>query len=267
MWFETHTFTLSIAQAACVALPAAGVPSRLARLRGRGWALLPPLSIAVVVGIIAAFPVSADVLTWTAFLLVPPGCAIALGWAMHGARPWLALLAVPLLVLAWTLQSSLVGQAAGALLIAGSAIALGRLLTGVAPLAVLKAGVIAMAAVDAYLVFSNQLQPSNAVLIAAHPAAGLPRLQAAAFGGSSLGYGDYFAAAVVGAIFAAEHVPQLRAAVALLVVTLCWDQLFAIYDVLPATVPPAIVLIGAELLRRARLRRDSGGAVRVHAVP
>jgi len=226
---------------------------------------VPPLSIALVVGIIAVTPVSADVLTWTALLLVPPGCAIALGWGMHGARPWLALLAVPLLVLAWTLQTSLAGQAAGALLIAGSAIALGRLLTGVAPLVLLKAGVIAMAAVDMYLVFSNQLQPSNAVLVAAHPAAGLPRLQAAAFGGSSLGYGDFFAAAVLGAILAVERVPQLRAAVAMLAVTLCWDQLFAIYDVLPATVPPAAVLIGVELLRRGRLRSGAHQAVEVHA--
>jgi hypothetical protein len=172
---------------------------------------------------------------------------------MRGGRPWLALLAVPLLVLAWTLQTSLVGQAAGVLLIAGSAIALGRLLTGVAPLVLLKAGVIAMAAVDAYLVFSNQLQAPNAVLVAAHPAAGLPRLQAGVFGGSTLGYGDFFAAAVLGAILAVEHVPQLRAALVLLVATLCWDQLFAIYDVLPATVPPAVVLIGVELLRRTPL--------------
>lgn len=66
MWFETHTFTLSIAQAACVALPGAGVPDWLARLRGRAWALVPPLSIAVVVGVISLTPASADVLTWTA---------------------------------------------------------------------------------------------------------------------------------------------------------------------------------------------------------
>lgn len=233
-----------------MALPAAGLPRRLERFRARGWALVLPLSIAVVVGAIAVAPVSADVLTWIAFLLVPPGCALALGWAAHGARPALALLAVPLFALAWGLQSHVSGQIAATLLILGSAVTLGRLLAGGVPLQLLKIGVIAMAAVDAYLVFSNQLQGPNAVLIAAKPAAGLPQLQSASFGGASLGYGDFFAAAVVGGILAAERVPQLRAALAMIAVAFCWDQLFLVYDVLPATIPPAIVLVGSEVWRR-----------------
>jgi hypothetical protein len=116
-----------------------------------------------------------------------------------------------------------------------------------------------MAAIDAYLVFSNQLQAPNATLVvAAAPPLGLPQLQSAAFGDAGLGYGDFFAAAVVGGILAAERGPQLAAALATLVVTLCWDQLFAIYDVLPATAPPALVLIGVELVRRLRQRRVPG---------
>jgi hypothetical protein len=254
MWFDAHNFGLSVAQAACVALPAAGLPGWLERFRGRAWALVLPLSIAVVVGVIALVPVSANVFTWIAVLLVPPGCALALGWAAHGARPWLALLAIPLLAVAWAFQDHHAGQIAATLLIAGSAVTLGRLLAGAAPLTLLKLGVVAMAAVDAYLVFSNQLQEPNAVLIAAKPTLGLPRLQSASFGGSSLGYGDFFAAAVVGGILAAQHSRQITAAIAMLFVTLCWDQLFLVYDVLPATIPPAIVLIGSELLRRRGLR-------------
>ena len=46
-------------------------------------------------------PFTADVLTWIALILVPIGCALALGWAMHGAWPPLAALAAPLLALAW----------------------------------------------------------------------------------------------------------------------------------------------------------------------
>jgi hypothetical protein len=254
MWFEAHSFALNVAQASCVALPAAGLPGRLQRFRSGAWALVLPLSIVVVVGVIAAVPTSADVLTWVAFLLVPPGCALALGWAAHGARPPLALLALPLFAAAWALQNDATGQLAATVLIAGSTITLGRLLAGGVPLQLLKLGVVAMAAVDAYLVFSNQLQAPNAVLIAARPAAGLPQLQSAFFSGASLGYGDFFAAAVVGGIFAAERVPQLRAALAMLVVAFCWDQLFLVYDVLPATIPPAIVLIGAELWRVRRPR-------------
>jgi hypothetical protein len=252
VWFEAHSFTLDVAQASCVALPAAGLPARLERFRSGAWALVLPLSIALVVGVIAAVPASADVLTWVAFLLVPPGCALALGWAAHGARPPLALLAVPLFAVAWAFQDDTAGQAAAVLLIAGSAVTLGRLLAGGVPLSLLKLGVVAMAAIDAYLVFSNRLQGPNAVLIAAKPAAGLPQLQAATFGGASLGYGDFFAAAVVGGIFAAERVPQVRAALAMIAVAFCWDQLFTVYDVLPETIPPAVVLIGAEAWRRVR---------------
>ena len=255
MWFEPHTFALDVAQAGCVALPAAGVPGWLERFRGRGWALVLPLSIAVVVAGIAVVPVSADALAWIAVVLVPVGCALALGWAAHGAWPPLAALAVPLLAVAWALQHRLTGQVAATLLIVGSAVTVGRLLAGAAPLPFLKAGVVVMAAVDAYLVFSNHLQAPNAVLVAANPPLGLPRLQSAALGGSSLGYGDVFVAAVVGGIVAAERGPQLLTALAVLVATFCWDQLFAVFDELPATVPPAVVLVALELLRRRTARR------------
>jgi hypothetical protein len=250
VWFGADSFVLTLAQAACIALPAAGLPLWARRFRGGAWALVLPLSIAVVVAAIAVLPLTADVLTWIALLLVPPGCALALGWAARGARPWLALLAVPLLVVAWALQDDRAGQAAATLLILGSAVTVGRLLAGAAPLPLLKAGVVAMAAVDAYLVFSGKLEAPNAVLIAAQPAPGLPRLQSAAFGPASLGYGDFFAAAVVGGILAVERGPQVAAALAMIVVSLAWDQLFLVYDILPATIPPAIVLLGYEAWKR-----------------
>jgi hypothetical protein len=84
---------LDAAQALCIALPAAGVPAALLRLGGRGWALVAPVSVLGSVAAITVASASADVLTWIAILLVPPGCALALGWAERGARPWLAVLA------------------------------------------------------------------------------------------------------------------------------------------------------------------------------
>jgi hypothetical protein len=90
--------------------------------------------------------------------------------------------------------------------------------------------------------------------VAAAPGGGLPQLQSASFGTAGLGYGDFFAAAVVGGILAAERAPQVSSAVAMVAVSLCWDQLFLVYDVLPATIPPAIVLIGVEARRLARTR-------------
>src|ERR671925_4311 len=100
MWFDLDTFVLDAAQALAVALPAAGIPAFLLRLTGRGWALVAPVSVVLSVVAIGAATASADVLTWIALLLVPPGCALALGWAAHGARPWMALAIVPLLTAA-----------------------------------------------------------------------------------------------------------------------------------------------------------------------
>src|SRR3954447_1397412 len=257
MWFEPDNMVLTVAQAAAIALPAAGLPLWTRRFRTGAWALVLPLSIVVVVIAIALIPTTADVLTWVALLLVPPGCALALGWAARGARPWLAGLAAPLPAVTWGGPGTPGGQVALTVLILGSAVMVGRLLAGAAPLGLLKAGVVAMAAVDAYLVFSGQLEAPNAVLVAAAPGLGLPQLQSAAFGHAGLGYGDFFAAAVVGGILAAEGRPQLGAALAMLVVSLLWDQLFLVYDILPATIPPALVMLGDEAWRRRpRPRRE-----------
>jgi hypothetical protein len=250
MWFSADNMVLVAAQAACVALPAAGVPVWLERMRGRGWALVAPLSIVLVVAGIELAPSTADVLTWIALIGVPIGCAVALGWAMHGARAPLAVLAAPLLALAWASPDSRAGQLAAIVLIAGSAVTVGRLLAGAAPSSLLKAGVYAMAALDAWLVFTNRLQPANVVLVTAAPAEGLPQLQSASFGGAGLGYGDFFVAGLVGGILAIQGMRQVVAAVAVLVLSFAWDQLFLVYDVLPATIPPALVLLGYELLRR-----------------
>jgi hypothetical protein len=254
MWFEADNLVLTAAQAACVALPAAGVPRVLQRFRGGAWALVLPLCIVVVIVAIDEIPQSADVLTWVALLLVPPGCALALGWASRGARWWLAPLAIPLLAVAWADQETRAGQVATILLIMGSCVTLGRLLGGAAPLLLLKLGLLAMAISDAILVFGNTLQAPNAVLVAAEPGAGLPQLQSAGFHFASMGYGDFFAAAVLGGLLAAERRPQLVPAVAVLLVSLAWDQLFLVVDVLPATVPPAIVLVGMEIWAQVRAR-------------
>jgi hypothetical protein len=256
VWFEADNMVLTTAQAVCVALPAAGVPRALQRLRGGAWALVLPLCIVVVIVAINEIPRSADVLAWVALLLVPPGCALALGWAMRGARWWLAPLAVGLLALAWADQESRLGEIATILLIVGSCVTVGRLLAGAAPLILLKLGLIAMAISDAILVFGNTLQAPNAVLVAAEPGAGLPQLQSASFHFASMGYGDFFAAAVLGGILAAQKRPQTVPMLALIGVSFAWDQLFLVVDTLPATVPPAIVLVGVELWSYARARGD-----------
>jgi hypothetical protein len=255
VWFHLDGFLLNAAQAACVALPAAGLPLALQRFRGGAWALVLPLCIAVVVFGIDLLPESATILSWAALILIPPGCALALGWAMHGARPALAVLAVPAVVLVWVNQDTRAGQLATVFLIVGSCVTLGRLLAGAAPLTLLKIGIVAMAIVDSILVFGDQLQGPNATLIAAVPAHGLPQLQSASFVNAGLGYGDFFAAGVLGGVLAAEGRAQLAAAIGVLAASVAWDQLFRFYDTMPATVPVAFVLLVIELRAVWRGRR------------
>ena len=250
MWFDLDTFALDSAQALCVALPAAGIPAFLLRLGGRGWALIAPLSVVLSVAAIGGATASADVLTWIALLLVPPGCALALGWAAHGARPWLSLAVVPLLAAAFAAPDDPLGRVARLLLIVGSVVTAGRLLAGGAPLRYLKAGVVAMAVIDAVFIFGDFFGEENAAFNAAVPAAGLPRLQVADIGAVSTDYGDYFVAGLVGAILAAERQPQLVAAVATLAAAQAFNQLFLVVDSLPGTVPPTVVLLGFEAWRR-----------------
>jgi hypothetical protein len=224
----------------------------LRRLTGRGWAFVAPVSIVVTVIAISATAGSADVLTWIALILVPPGCALALGWAMHGARPWLAVAAIPLVAVALAAPEDPLGQVARLMLIVGSVVTLGRLLAGVAPLWALKAGVVAMAVIDSVFIFGDFFGEQNATFNAAAPAAGLPRLQVAEIGAVSTDYGDYFVSGLVGAILAADRRPQALAAVAVLVVAELWNQLFLVVDSLPNTVAPAVVLVLFEVWHRRR---------------
>ncbi|MBS1868123.1 MAG: hypothetical protein JSS99_00495 [Actinobacteria bacterium] len=252
-------------QSALVALPRGRAPApleRLAqRLSGRGWALVPLASIVFVVVAIGAASAVADGLAWLALIAVPPLAAGALGATMRGGRPWLAPLVVPLFALAWWRRGTLVGEAAAVLLSALSCVTLGVLLTAVAPRGWLKAGIVAMAAVDAYLVATELLQPANDVLNAAAPPAHLPQLQRALLGDALMGYGDLFVAGVFGALVAAEARAERpgdapwRWALVVLALALAFDLLFLVVDVLPATVPVALTLLLREGLRRRERRR------------
>jgi len=236
-------------QAALVALPGRGLPPWLDRLAGRGWALLLPVSVAVVVAAIELVPAVADGLAWFALVLVPPGAALALGWAMRGARPAYAAGAVVLFAVAIADTGGAAGDAAAAALTALSAVTLGRLLAGGVPAPWLKAGIVAMAVVDSILVFGNELQGPNAVLNAAVPAPGLPQLQYLDLHYASLGYGDVLVAGVLGGVLAIERRPQAPGAALVLALSILWDLLFLHFRTVPATVPVAVALILLELRR------------------
>lgn len=258
--FWLSLVVLDAAQAALVALPRAHAPARVEalarRLSGPAWALVPLASIVLVVGAIRLAGVTADALTWLALATVPLLAAAALGATMRGGRAPLALLAAPLFVLAWTSGDTLIGEGAGTALSALSCVTLGVLLAAVAPLRWLKAGIVAMAVVDAILIGAEILQPAGDALNAAAPPADLPQLQRAGFGDALLGYGDLFVAGVFGAIVAREAarrpepLPQWGWALVTLALALAFDLLFLVLDTLPATVPVAVALLVREWKRR-----------------
>jgi hypothetical protein len=263
---------LSLAQGAVVALPRPPRAGALARLRSRRWALVPPLSIVgAVIVIRAAETASAQGLTYLALVGVPVLAALALGWLTYGAHPVRSLLVAPLFALAWADRGGLAGEAAAVILTGLSCAALGALLAAVTPPTWLAGGVIAMAAADTALVVSDLLQKPNNALNAAHPAAGLPRLQTEIFGSAVMGYGDLFVAGVLGGLLAVIAGRRLQLGGALLTgaLALAFDLLFLFVSELPATVPVAVALIVLLLRRRltsaARRRRPAPRRRRLRA--
>ncbi|HWX95426.1 MAG TPA: hypothetical protein VNZ01_01135 [Solirubrobacteraceae bacterium] len=244
---------LSAVQGALVALPRAVLAPRLSYLRGRRWALIPPLSVIGFVLIArAAERSSAEGLTYLALCAVPPLAALALGWLSRGARPARALLVVPLFALAWADRGGLAGEAAALGLSALSCVTLAVLLAAVTPPRWLAAGIVAMAVADTALVVSDLLRRPNDALNAAHPVAGLPRLQSAVLGSAVIGYGDLFVAALLGAllVIVGRSSLQLRGAALTALLALGFDLLFFFVSELPATVPVALALVLLIMRRR-----------------
>jgi len=279
---------LGLVQAALVALPAPRPrPGWIERLSSPWWALVPALSIAVVIGAIEISPSSADALTYIALVAVPPLAAYALGALVrgrhsppntrveatsHSGTGWLAPISVAtaLFALAWATPHSLAGEAAALALSGLACVTLGWLLVCGVPARWLRLGVYAMAVIDTAYVSSDLLQGPNAVLNAAAPAAGLPQLQAVHFGSALMGFGDLFVAALVGCLFAAEGQwssgdghgsagdsgPEgsldlrLIAAALMAALALAFDLLFFAVDELPSTVPVAVALALVQWRRR-----------------
>jgi len=250
--FAVSYAALCMAQGGAVAVAGSQRFPALRRLGSPWWAGLPLAAIVGTVFGVGAASGTADVLTYLALVTTPALAAVALGYAMRGARPPLALLVVPAVAAAWALRGSLVGETASLLLVGAACVTLATLLAAAAPAAWLKAGLLLMAAADTVLVADQLLQEPNAVLNAAAPGGVLPQFQRVEFGSAVMGYGDLFAAALLGALLAERAARQRLAALVTTGFALAFGCLFFVVDTLPATVPVAGALIVSEALDRSR---------------
>lgn len=252
-------------QASLVCGPRPSLPPPLARLRSGAWAwLLLPVSLGGTIALLAAVPSLGLAYAWVATIGVPLLAAVAIGsWLPARRRALQATVgigaAAALLALAWADVTSLVGQGAAVALTALSCCTLGSWLAELAPIRVLKIGLVTMAALDAVLVFGQLLEGPDNTLNAATPGAHLPHLQVAVFGSVLVGYGDLFVAAVLGGIVVLDTAVRWpRRWVVAVVVLACsavFDLLFLVTDSLPATVPVAVALLGIGWWARRRSPR------------
>ena len=243
--FPVSSVCLCAAQAGTVALPCTA-PS-LVRIRSAAWAVVPLASIVVAVVAVRETAGAASMLTYLSLATVPPLAALALARAVRWGRRGLALLVIPLFAIAWVGRSTIVGQAAAVVLSILAAVALAVLLTQVAPVRWLKIGILLAALADVVMIGAHYLQPSQDLLNFATPGFDLPAFQRVLFSGVVMGFGDFFIAALLGAVLAIEgRRYQDRAALITFGLALVFNLLFIAIPVLPATVPVAVALLVVE---------------------
>jgi hypothetical protein len=240
---------LCLAQASAVLLP--GRALRLpALLGGRAWGLvLPGVLVAFVVGLsadpslasrLAELAVVTPLLALAAFLVAEPR-----------RRVLVAVVSAVVVVLGLCARHGVAGEAARVLAIACACGVLATLLAGVAPPNALRAGLVALVALDLILVVAGDVGTTSQALHQASAPGGLPRFQDATLGPATMGYGDLFGAAVLGALLTREHRPRRLAAAAVLVCALGFGLLLTVVTTLPATLPLLAGMAAGGQERRA----------------
>jgi hypothetical protein len=247
----------SAAQAALVAgTVRRSVPRVLGVLRHPAFAFVPLASLIGVAFGLRLWPAAAGVLATSALVLVP---LLALAAAAR-IGPLAVVLTLGMLVATVRDGNALLGQLGALWLVGASCMLLGALLVEVTPARWLGAGIVAMALADLVLVPSGLLEPANNALNSAGAVEGLPQLQRVQLGPLTMGYGDLFLPAVVGALLSSRVRSRRWVAALTFGFALAAGGLFLVADELPATVPVALALVvveGADLIRTLGRRRRS----------
>jgi hypothetical protein len=225
-------------QAAVVLLPRRGQ-----RSIGRyGWVGIALPAAALALGVVVLRTVSGG----------PHALALVGGVAtpaLAAAGPVRAPLAAGLWLVAW-LASGHVAQAAAVALVALAAATVAELCAAVAPEWSLVAGLVLLVVLDVVLVWATpQVGPASSALhdaslpsAAGHP---IPRLQDATFGSATMGWIDFAAAGLVGALVRR----RLRAAVATAFAAGLWGLLLFVTPTVAATVPTLVGLVAGVQAR------------------
>jgi hypothetical protein len=238
---------LCLVQATAVTLPGRRLRLPVA-LHGRAWALVLP---GVLVAFVVALGLDSSLATRLAELAVVTPLLALLAPLVAERRSRVALGAASAVVLGLWLQHGELGGLARAVTIACACALLGSLLAAVAPSRALRAGLVALAVLDVILVVSGDVETTSNALHQAVAPAGLPSYQDATLGPATMGYGDLFGAAVLGALLTSEGRSRGRAAALVLACALAFGLLLLVFTTLPATVP-----LLAGLLVRAQERRS-----------
>ncbi len=218
------------------------LPFSVRSLRHRLFALVPLASLVAVAIGLRAWPNGGVALARLALVAVP----LLAGVAAVRLGPGAVAAVAALLAAALLDREGLLGQLGAFGLIMASCVPLGALLADLTPRRWLAAGIAAMALADLALVGSGLLEPANAALNEAAVTAHLPQLQRVELGQLTMGYGDLFLPAVVGALLAARARRRHWVAALTLGFGLAAGLLFLVVDTLPATVPVALALLVVE---------------------
>ena len=215
--------------------------------------LLPLVAIGGGVIFLGAVPSAVGAVTTLAAFAVPP-LALFAAWHVRRAALPRAIVSPILWLIVWRLPTTGWTQLAGDLLIVLAAVSLGRLTGWIAPRAALVVGVLVATAVDIWQVLTVQVQPVALALGQAEPPRGLPGLQQLEMVGATMGWGDAYLAAVLGAVVAASGRATIAAVFGTLLGGLSLGLLFNVVEFVPATVPVAVGLLGAGLVQRQEIR-------------
>jgi hypothetical protein len=239
---------LAVAQGLTVVLP--GRPRRVGLRLPDGWAVaLPPASFLLTVVALVVHPSLAVAIVIAAAIAVPLLGALALGAFARGGRPARALIVVPLLALAVMRGHGMAGELAALMLVMLSSVALGSLLAATAPVRGLAIGALIVAALDAVLVHLGGIRLATSALLGAG-APHVPDFAQPVLGHMTIGYGDFFVAALAGAVAARQPSRQTAVAVVTTVFALGQYALSTDGELMPATLPVAVALLAAAVVAR-----------------